>query len=128
MGQLVEVAGFLRADELLGEVSAMGAEELAELVRVLATRHSQLEAWAEDLALREDSVTPRLQPSTPAYAGAAADLYVAATGAPIPMRADGSHLETASVWGVVPYDPFDHEVHLELIEALPPGADLDFGP
>ena len=33
-----------------------------------------------------------------------------------------------SAWVVVPYDPFDHEPHLELLDEPPPAIDLDFGP
>lgn len=33
-----------------------------------------------------------------------------------------------SAWGVVPYDPFDHEPHLELLDEPMPALDLDFGP
>lgn len=178
--ELVDAAGFLRADELLVEVDAMEPDALADFVRALATRHSQLECWSDDLAEREAAASLRLQgpgpdevelPAAPLAAqfemlaiDSGDDLDTVARGLgfdPAWVRGvvDGSvdvvdahqarqlcdalDLSPAEVfgvagvalegpgsaWAVVPYDPFHHEAHVELLEPdAPAPLDLDFGP
>lgn len=60
--QLTDIAGFLRAGELAGEVGAMTPEELEEFAAALGLRHAQLEFWAEDLAVRAELATASLRP------------------------------------------------------------------
>lgn len=185
--QLVDTAGFLRAGELMSEVDAIGPEGRADLVCALATRHSQLESWAEDLAAREALAAARLQvpsawrpdavgaadrPLPAAAAAAQIEVLALDSGEDLDTLASGLGLEPAWVrevvagsvevidanharrlcdalelspaavfgvaglalegpdtgWAVVPYDPFDHEMHVEFIEPAPPAIDLDFGP
>lgn len=59
--QLADIAGFLRAGELAGEVEAMKPEELKEFSAALGLRHAQLEFWAEDLAVRAELATASLR-------------------------------------------------------------------
>ena len=178
--ELVDAAGFLRADELLVEVDAMEPDALADFVRALATRHSQLECWSDDLAEREAAASLRLQgpgpeelelPAAPLAAqfemlaidsGDGLDIVARGLGFdPAWVRGvvDGSvdvvdahqarqlcdalDLSPAEVfgvagvaldgpdraWAVVPYDPFHHEAHVELLEPTGPAPpDPDFGP
>lgn len=187
---LVDTAGFLRADELLAEVSAMRPQELEDLCRALADRHGQLQRWAEDLAARVELASARLQVPPPNAADLARDLAVADLSLPAAAAAaqieiitldSGDDLDTVartlgveptwvrdvvdgtvdvidadharrlcdalelspasvfgiagmalegpdSAWGVVPYDPFDHEPHLELLDEPAPALDFDLGP
>lgn len=184
---LLDSAGFLRADEMLADVTAMDPDQLGDLVRALATRHSQLAAWAEDVAVRQERATALLQPPRPvphdfattgplplsaAAAAAQIEILLSDTGDDVDTIARGLGLEPTwvsevvagtvdtvdadharqlcdalelspasvfgvagmalegptSAWAMVPYDPFDHELHLELLEPPPPAIDLDFGP
>ena len=187
---LVDTAGFLRADELLAEVAAMKPDELDDLCRALTDRHSQLQRWAEHLAMRVELAAARLQVPSPIDEDLAVDLTTGTLSLPAAAAAaqieiitldsgddldtvaralglesswvrevidgtvdvidadharrlcDALELSPASVfgiagvalegpdspWVVVPYDPFDHEPHLELLDEPPPALDLDFGP
>lgn len=119
--ELVDAAGFLRADELLVEVNAMEPDALADFVRALATRHSQLECWADDLAERETAASLRLARQV----CDALELSPAVVFGVAGVALDGPD----SAWAVVPYDPFHHEAHAELLEPDGPAPpDLDFGP
>lgn len=79
---LVDVGGFLGADELAADLDALDDDELAGLVRALATRHAQLEAWADDLEGRQQSLAAGLADPVLPAAGMAAELValVAETG------------------------------------------------
>lgn len=187
---LVDTAGFLRADELLAEVAAMKPDELDDLCRALTDRHSQLQRWAEQLAMRVELAAARLQVPSPIDEDLAVDLTTGTLSLPAAAAAaqieiitldsgddldtvaralglesswvrevvdgtidvidadhgrrlcDALELSPASVfgiagvalegpdspWVVVPYDPFDHEPHLELLDEPPQALDLDFGP
>ncbi|MFP5376878.1 MAG: hypothetical protein ACLGIO_08875 [Acidimicrobiia bacterium] len=63
---MVDVGGFLRADELVVEVEALDPAEVAELVRAVATRHAQLEAWADHLSGCERDLAAAPAPTLPA--------------------------------------------------------------
>ena len=76
--ELVDVAGFLATEDLLAEVRAMGGNDLAKFARALATRHSQLECWADDLAVREEPAAVPLQRTVAGPTGAGADVVLPA--------------------------------------------------
>lgn len=129
---LVDVGGFLRAGELAADIDALDDDELAGLVRALATRHSQLEAWADDLDVRQRSLAPSLgDPVLPA-AAVAAELValVAETGDDVDTVATNLGLAPAWARDVVAgrVDVVDAADARRLCDALDLDPGAAFGP
>jgi cyanate lyase len=128
---LVDVGGFLRADELAADIDALDDDELAGLVRALATRHAQLEAWADDLESQQSLAVGLAEPVLPASA-VAAELValVAETGDDLDTVAAGLGLAPAWARDVVAgrTDAVDVDDARRLCDVLDLDPVATFGP
>jgi hypothetical protein len=125
------VGGFLRADELAADIDALDDDELAGLVRALATRHAQLEAWADDLESQQSLAVGLAEPVLPASA-VAAELValVAETGDDLDTVAAGLGLAPAWARDVVAgrTDAVDVDDARRLCDVLDLDPVATFGP